>query len=339
MELKRLWDTLTYFEVIPFSRCFQKLFNSENTTQNQIDSMINLILVTDDRSNLAQETINNLQEKKIPLKIISPSPNTAFSSPETEIISFNLETDNPSSLLLERVNKIIFFPQNGINKIIELVNQNLQQGELILFDFQTPNQNLRNIWGAVDDVVMGGVSSSNLILGDRRAIFTGIVSTDNNGGFASVRSKNFSQPWDLSDYQGIRLKVKGDGKRYKFITRCEGKWDGISYCYSFDTVANEWTIVDILFEDLIPVFRAKTLKDADKFDSSKVYSLQLMLSKFEYDGGYNPSFEAGGFSLEIESIKAYGREDSPQLVFMGNPEFWLNYNSNNNLFKVYNQYK
>lgn len=61
MELKRLWDTLTYFEVIPFSRCFQKLFNSENTTQNQIYSMINLTLVTDDRSNLAQETINNFQ--------------------------------------------------------------------------------------------------------------------------------------------------------------------------------------------------------------------------------------------------------------------------------------
>ncbi|MBL1210068.1 CIA30 family protein [Geminocystis sp. GBBB08] len=316
MELKRLWETLTYFEVIPFPLCLKKLFNSESINKNNISSMINLTLVTDNRSPLAQETINNLQEKKTPLRIISSSPTTAFSSPITEIIPFNLETENPPSSILERVNKIIFFPQNGINKLRELVSQNLQQGEIILFDFQTPNQNLRNIWGAVDDVVMGGVSSSNLILGDRRAIFTGIVSTDNNGGFASVRSKNFSQPWDLSTYQGIRLKIKGDGKRYKFITRCEGKWDGISYCYSFDTIANEWIIVDIPFNDLIPVFRAKTLKDADKFNSSKVYSLQLMLSKFEYDGGYNPSFETGGFSLEIESIKAYGNENYPQFVFM-----------------------
>jgi Complex I intermediate-associated protein 30 (CIA30) len=317
MELKRLWETLIYFEAIPFSRCFQQLFNSKNIDKNNISSMINLTLITDDCSNLAQETINNLQENKIPLRILSPSPTTAFSSPITEIISLNLETDNLSPLLLERVNKIIYFPQNGINKLIELVNQNLQKGEIILFDFQTSNQNLRNIWGAVDDVVMGGVSNSNLILSDKRAIFTGIVSTDNNGGFASVRSKNFSQPWDLSAYQGIRLKVKGDGKRYKFITRWEEKWDGISYCYSFDTIANEWKIIDIPFNDLIAVFRAKTLTDADKFDSSKVYSLQLMLSKFEYDGGYNPSFKAGGFSLEIESIKAYGNENSPQIVLMG----------------------
>ncbi len=337
MELKRLWKTLTYFDVIPFASCFQKLFNSENVDKTTIDSMINLTLITDDRSNLAQETINYLQKKKLPLRIISPSPTTAFSSPITEIIPLNLEIDNPSSLLLERVNKIIFFPQNGINRLLELVNQNLQQGEMILFDFQTPNQNLRNIWGAVDDVVMGGVSSSNLILSDNCAIFTGIVSTDNNGGFASVRSKNFTQPWDLSSYQGIRLKVKGDGKRYKFITRCEGKWDGVSYCYSFDTVVDEWLTMDILFDDLIPVFRAKTLKDADKFDFSKVYSLQLMLSKFEYDGGYNPSFEVGGFALEIQSIKAYGKEDSPQLILMGNPEFWSNYTVNNSLLTVYTE--
>lgn len=326
MELKRLWKTLTYFEVIPFPRCLLNLFKIKNTDQNIISSMINITLISDDRSNLAQETINSLQQQNLPLRIISPSPTTAFSSSLTEIISLNLEIDNPSLLLLERVNKIIFFPQNGINKLLELVNQNLQKGEILLFNFQTPHDNLRNIWGAVDDVVMGGVSSSNLILRDHSAIFTGIVSTDNNGGFASVRSKNFSQPWDLSNYQGIRLKVKGDGKRYKFITRCESKWDGISYCYSFDTVADEWITVNISFNDLIPVFRAKTLKEADNFDSSKIYSLQLMLSKFEYDGGYNPSFEAGGFALEIKSIKGYGNNNSPQLTFMGNAEFWQNYN-------------
>ncbi|BAQ62891.1 similar to nucleoside-diphosphate-sugar epimerases [Geminocystis sp. NIES-3708] len=328
MELKRLWKTLTYFEVIPFPYCLLKLFQSKNIDKNMIDSMVNLTLISDDRSSLAQETINSLQQKNLPLRIISPSPTTAFSSSLTEIIDLNLEVDTPFSSLLERVNKIIFFPQNGIDKLLELVNQNLQQGEIILFDFQTPNQNLRNIWGAVDDVVMGGVSSSNLILSSHCAIFTGIVSTNNNGGFASVRSKNFNQPWDLSNYQGIRLKVKGDGKRYKFITRCEGKWDGISYCYSFDTIVNEWLIVDIIFDNLIPVFRAKTLQDADKFDSSKVYSLQLMLSKFEYDGGYNPTFEAGRFALEIESIKAYGKKDSPELIFMGNPELWADYNIN-----------
>ncbi len=83
------------------------------------------------------------------------------------------------------------------------------------------------------------------------------------------------------------------------------------YCYSFDTIANIWLTIDVPFTDLIPVFRAKTVTDAGKFDSSTVYSLQMMLSKFEYDGGLNPTFKAGAFSLEIESIKAYGKENSP----------------------------
>lgn len=164
---------------------------------------------------------------------------------------------------------------------------------------------------------MGGVSSSNLFFKENKAIFTGNVSTDNNGGFVSVRSKNFNPPWDLSAYEGIRLRVQGDGNRYKFITRCEGKWDGISYCYSFNTIANVWMTIDIPFKDLIPVFRAKTV-NADQFDQTRVYSLQLMLSKFEYDGAYNPTFRAGVFSLEIESIKAYGKPNSPQLILMDN---------------------
>jgi len=306
MELKRLWDTLVYFNVFPIPSCFLKLFNSKNMPS----LMINITLIADDNSNLAQETIDSLQKKNTPLRIITSSPNTAFSSPLTEIIVMDLDKDILLSSLFERVNEVIFFPQNGIDKLRELMNNNLQIGEMILFDFTIANDNLRTIWGAVDDVVMGGVSSSNLILRDNKAIFTGIVSTNNNGGFVSVRSKNFIPEWDLSPYQGIRLKVKGDGKRYKFISRCEGKWDGISYCYSFDTIDNQWITVDIPFDDLIPVFRAKTLKDAPKFDSSKVYSLQLMLSKFEYDGGYNPHFEAGGFSLEIENIKVYGKLSS-----------------------------
>ena len=127
------------------------------------------------------------------------------------------------------------------------------------------------------------------------------------------------------------------GQRYKFITRCEGKWDGISYCYSFNTIANVWITVDIPFSDLIPVFRAKTVSDAGKFDSAKVYSLQLMLSKFEYDGAFNPTFRAGAFQLEIESIKAYGRENSPRLILMGDLNAWHQQKIETSLLKIYAQ--
>jgi uncharacterized protein YbjT (DUF2867 family) len=204
----------------------------------------------------------------------------------------------------------------GIKNLVQLAKGELHPGEKIIFDFSNNSQDLKELWGAVDDVVMGGVSQSAIRLAEKRAIFAGIVSTENNGGFASVRTKNFSPAWDLSEYEGIELRVLGDGKRYKFIARCEGNWDGIGYCYSFDTIYDYWLTIRIPFADLIPVFRAKTLPDASKFDSGKVYSMQLMLSKFEYNGQLNPKFQAGSFKLEIEYIKVYGGRPKSQFVMV-----------------------
>jgi hypothetical protein len=175
----------------------------------------------------------------------------------------------------------------------------------ILFDFtiMTP-ADLKAIWGSLDDVVMGGVSSSQIQLGDRAALFTGNVSTANSGGFASVRTRNFDPPWDLAEYQGLNLRVKGDGQRYKFLMRCDAGWDSLAYSYSFDTVVDQWIEVYVPFSELIPVFRARTVPGSQPFNAGRITSLQLMLSKFEYDGELNPYFRSGPFLLQIEAIAA-----------------------------------
>jgi uncharacterized protein YbjT (DUF2867 family) len=205
----------------------------------------------------------------------------------------------------------------GIKNLVQAAaNQLGAVNEKLLFDFKNPSDDLKETWGAVDDVVMGGVSESSIRLIDNAALFTGIVSTANSGGFVSVRTRNFDPPLNLAEYKGIELRVKGDGQRYKFILRAEAKWDGISYCYSFDTQKDSWMNVRIPFDALIPVFRAKTLNDASAFDSSHIYALQLMLSKFEYDGGLNPAFKPGGFALQVETIKAYGDVTKPQFIMI-----------------------
>ena len=97
-------------------------------------------------------------------------------------------------------------------------------------------------WGALDDVVMGGCSESGLYAapgaGPKDAdavVFSGAVSEGNNGGFASVRSKNYDTPLDLGGYEGLRITCKGDGQRYKLILRTSGAWDAVCYCVSLDT--------------------------------------------------------------------------------------------------------
>ncbi|AFZ60088.1 CIA30 family protein [Anabaena cylindrica FACHB-243] len=205
----------------------------------------------------------------------------------------------------------------GVKNLVEAAAKYLPNtGEKAIFDFTQPSEELKNIWGALDDVVMGGVSASNFQILEKIALFAGNVSTANSGGFASVRTKNFSPPIDLSGYTGVKLRLKGDGQRYKIFLRTESTWDGVGYSYAFDTVANTWIDITIPFADLTPVFRAKSVKDCPPIDSSKVCSFQLMLSKFEYDGALNPKFNPGSFALEIESIKAFGGESLPQFVFI-----------------------
>ena len=175
---------------------------------------------------------------------------------------------------------------------------------LVIFDFaQQSAETLSEIWGALDDVVMGGVSQSGIQFG-AAARFSGTVSTENSGGFASVRTRNFEPPIDLAGYKGIELRLKGDGNRYKFMLRTETRWDGIAYCYSFDTTADQWLTIQVPFAALVPVFRAKTVGDR-AFEPSHITAVQLMLSKFEYDGALNPHFQPGFFQLQVESIQAY----------------------------------
>jgi NADH dehydrogenase [ubiquinone] 1 alpha subcomplex assembly factor 1 len=95
-----------------------------------------------------------------------------------------------------------------------------------LFDFQTAESTAD--WSAIDDAVMGGVSASRLRHDPAgHAVFEGVVSLDNNGGFASVRSR----PGELGAPEVVSyvLDVRGDGKRYKLNLRTDDAFDGVSY--------------------------------------------------------------------------------------------------------------
>jgi uncharacterized protein YbjT (DUF2867 family) len=363
-NFNRFWQTIAYFEVIPFLSCLQKLWqgNKPDLLPIQLNPM-ETILVAGATGGVGKRVVKLLQQKNYRVRALVRNAQRAkeiLGEGET-LELFEGDITIPETLtpqLMQGVNAIIcctgtrvqpvegdtpsrekyyqgikfYLPEvvdvpevveyRGMKNLVDRAKQYFPQNDrakdLTIFDFANPTatvqNNLKNIWGAVDDVVMGGVSESSLRLNNNRAVFSGVVSVENNGGFASVRTRNFDSPLDLSEYQGIRLRLQGDGKRYKFIIRCEGKWDGISYCYSFDTIYNYPQTITIPFRDLIPVFRAKTVPSQGYFDPSRVYSMQLMLSKFEYDGALNPKFEAGFFGLEIESIEAYGGKAKPQII-------------------------
>ncbi|PSS04855.1 Complex I intermediate-associated protein 30 [Actinidia chinensis var. chinensis] len=210
----------------------------------------------------------------------------------------------------------------GMKNLINAVKGSvgLRSGKL-LFGFEG-NSSKGLAWGALDDVVMGGVSESSFQIdpiggenGGPTGMFKGVVSTANNGGFASIRTKNFPKAEDLSAYDGLELRLKGDGRRYKLIVRTSRDWDTVGYTSGFDTVKGQWQSVCIPFSSLRPIFRARIVSDAPPFDPRNIISLQLMFSKFEYDGKLNPTFVEGAFQLPVSSIRSYIKDPiTPRFV-------------------------
>ncbi len=188
--------------------------------------------------------------------------------------------------------------------------------EATLVDLRHPTPALKELWGALDDVVMGGVSSSQAQWKDG-LVFTGNVSTANSGGFASIRTRNVEPPINLAQWQGTVLQVKGDGQRYKWILRDSPGWDSLAYSRSFDTEAGNPITVRTPFRDMVATFRAKSKPDASSLNPSRICSMQLMLSKFEYDGALNPTFQPGAFKLEVSRIGVFREAPKPVVLLPG----------------------
>ena len=99
-------------------------------------------------------------------------------------------------------------------------------------------------WTTVNDPVMGGLSTSTVAFGDGGLFFSGNISLDNNGGFASARS-----PQDPGIGQraagatSIGVRARGDGKTYVFRVDSAGQpW---SYIQRFSTEAGAWRTYEL----------------------------------------------------------------------------------------------
>lgn len=326
----RFLNTVSYFEAIPvFSDVKRWLTGTSIDKVNATgEKTLGMILVIGAMGEIGQLVVSQLLKVGYRVRaIVSDLESVPFNIP-TNLEFIRAELSEPlTPRSIQGIQAIIICPDPQqplssatIGNLATPASKYLPTPtKSLLFDFTQPDPQIQATWGAVDDVVMGGISESRIRLTDGYAVFSGDVSTENSGGFASVRTRNFEPSFNLSNYTGIELRVKGDGQRYKLFVRTEAKWDGVGYAYSFNTSSTEWTTIHIPFKDLVPVFRAKTVENAPPIDSSQICSFQLMLSKFEYDKQLNPHFTPGLFSLQIESIAAYGGKPTPQLVTVNQP--------------------
>jgi len=170
-----------------------------------------------------------------------------------------------------------------------------------VFDFAGSAQ--EPTWRVVNDTVMGGVSSSRFALTDLgTGVFSGNVSLENNGGFASIRSA--PRDLKLAGTEGVLLRLKGDGKRYKLSARQDAAFDGVTYQATFPTRAEEWVELQVPFAHTHPTFRGFRLRDRPPLSAERIRSFGFLIA----------DKQAGPFRLEMDKIVAYSAAWSGERV-------------------------
>jgi hypothetical protein len=165
-----------------------------------------------------------------------------------------------------------------------------KDGGRVLFDFEDADAGKQ--WQTVNDGVMGGRSEGRFkINADNNMEFFGTLSLDNNGGFASVRSREAKL--ELEQENAIVIRVRGDGRDYNFRLYVPRSVSRNSYEQSFRTKKDEWIEVTLPMDKFVATWRGRVFPN-EKLDPSNVAGMGIQLS----------DNQPGSFKLEVEWIKA-----------------------------------
>tara|TARA_B110000858_G_C17705057_1_gene427819 strand:+ start:58 stop:591 length:534 start_codon:yes stop_codon:yes gene_type:complete len=154
--------------------------------------------------------------------------------------------------------------------ILFLVMNTFQTSSLI-FKFE-PGVSTKG-WRVIDDRVMGGRSQGDFEVNlEGLGVFEGYVTTENNGGFSSLRYSFYGLK--TTGFTSVVLKLKGDGKSYQFRLK-ESDNQRHSYIYSF-TTSGEVQEITIPLKNFVPSFRGYTL-DIPNFNANKIEEIAFLI--------------------------------------------------------------
>jgi NADH dehydrogenase [ubiquinone] 1 alpha subcomplex assembly factor 1 len=159
-----------------------------------------------------------------------------------------------------------------------------------LFDFT--GADAAKEWQSVNDGVMGGVSEGKFKITAKQTMeFFGTLSLENNGGFASVRTR--AKKLGLKKGDTLVVKVKGDGREYSLNLYLNKPLIAFSYRATVQTKKDEWIEVKVPLDKFEATSFGRVMKDAGAVKPEEVNALGFMLS----------DKKAGAFTMEVEWIK------------------------------------
>jgi monofunctional biosynthetic peptidoglycan transglycosylase len=165
-----------------------------------------------------------------------------------------------------------------------------QGPQAVLFDFA--GADAAKEWQTINDGVMGGVSEGKFKITDKKNLeFFGTLSLENNGGFASVRTK--AKKLGLEKGDVLLVRVRGDGREYSMNLHVPRPLTAFSYRATVQTKKDEWIEVKLPLDKFVATSFGRVVKDAGPVDPGEVNGLGFLLG----------DKKAGPFKMEVEWIK------------------------------------
>ena len=160
-------------------------------------------------------------------------------------------------------------------------------------------ENSETEWFIVNDDVMGGVSTSDALVTESSLIFSGEVSTDNNGGFVSLRSP--TGEYDLSQYSMVEIAYKADGHDFSMILADDLMWYLPEFRHEVIPTSDEWTTTSTSLYD----FKQYAMTGYGDSETGVEMSAQYLSDVIRLELR-NSVFASGDFRLEIDYIEFQG---------------------------------
>lgn len=130
-------------------------------------------------------------------------------------------------------------------------------------------------WLVTNDSVMGGFSVGKVEQLNNLVVFSGKISTENNGGFTSIFQNLTSFSKGITS---VTIRILGDGNCYQLRFRAKVSGYEVAYQRQFSTNDNEITVHTFLLPDFLPVFRGRRLDNAPTLESQNISHIGFLTS-------------------------------------------------------------
>lgn len=99
----------------------------------------------------------------------------------------------------------------------------------------------------------------------------------------------------IGEFEGIAVRIRGDGKKYKIGLRTDEMFDGVFHQADFSSQSGQWQVVSIAFADFVPTYHGRRLSDDKRMKPEDINSVSFLIA----------DKQNGPFRLEIDWVKAY----------------------------------